>query len=415
MPAPRKPAPPRKSPPKTAPVAPKPKFNLRTFGGALGAILLLRVILGLWALPISARFPETMLEKRIAIWPPSAPLEVWSQRVLVKPWVRYDALHYASIVQRGYNLRVGQSAFHPLFPLLGWPLVRLGLPPSGALLLISTLASVLLCLTFARYVAKFHGDAAQGAPALLFGGLCGFLLLAPYNESLFLVLALGSIWAMRDNRLWLAGALGGLAALTRQQGLALVLPLMWQIGATRRWRDAFSVALIFAGYGAFVIYRLRVLHDFDPARAHGALELVRGLLVSPASQNMVGGQHLAWPWQTVAAQWQRLTTTPNPYHLATDLFLGGAMVFLALCGWKNLHPTERLFALTIALLSLCYFNGLDQPLLSFPRHMMLAFPLYITLARWASKTPARGRLTLEIAFALNLFLAAAYFRNGWVP
>ncbi len=381
----------------------------------MGAIVLLRLIFGLWAVPISAKFPDTPLEKRIAVWPPQ-PKADWAERVLVAPWMRYDALHYANIVGRGYDLKQGQSAFHPLFPLLSWPLLKLGLSAGAALLLISTLASLGLCLVFARYAAKFHGESlAFGAPALLFGGLCGFLLLAPYNESLFLLLALGSIWAMRDNRLWLAGALGAFACLTRQQGLALALPLAWQIAATRRWRDAFSLLLIFAGYGAFVVYRLRVLHDFDATRAQSAIELVRGLLVSPASQNVVPGQHLAPPWQTVGAQWQRLVTTPQAYHLAIDLFLGGAMVILALCGWKSLHATERLFALTITLLSLCYFNGAAQPLLSLPRHMMLAFPLYLTLARWAGKTPARQRLALEFAFVLNLFLAAAYFRHGWVP
>ena len=393
-----------------------PRFNLRTPGGVLAAILILRLIFSLWALPISARFPDTPLEKRIALWPPAAPLETWLRRVLVEPWMRYDAQHYAGIATRGYDLREGQSAFHPLFPLLAWPLIKLGLPAGAALLLISTLAAFALCLVFARYVARFHeAQLAFGAPALLLGGLCGFLLLAPYNEGLFLLLAVGSMWAMRDNRFWLAGLLGGLAALTRQQGIALALPLLWQIIAARRWRDVFSLLLIVAGYGAFVVYRLRVLHDFDPATAKNSLELLRGLLVSPASQNVVPGQHLAWPWQTAIAQWQRLMATPHGYHLAIDLFLGGAMALLALCGWKNLHPTERLFALCIALLSLCYFNGAAQPLLSLPRHVMLAFPLYITLARWAAKTPARERLTLELAFVINLFLAAAYFRHGWVP
>lgn len=411
MPAPRKSAPFRKPQPSPQ----KSRFDLRSFGGALGFILILRLIFGLWALPISYKFPETRLEKRVAIWPPSAPAGDWAERVFVAPWMRYDAFHYAGISRRGYDLKQGQSAFHPLLPLLARPFLKLGLSAGAALVLISTLASLALCIVFARYTAKFHGETLSfGAPALLLGGLCGFLLIAPYTESLFLALALGAVWAMRDNRLWLAGALGAFAALTRQQGLALVLPLAWQIGATRRWRDAPSLLLILVGYGAFVMYRLRVLHDFDPAQAKSTAEFVRGILVSPAAQKVVPGQHLAWPWQTVAAQWKLLAAT-HAYHLAIDLFFGGALVILALCGWKHLHPTERLFALAIVLLSLCYFNGAFQPLLSLPRHMMIAFPIYLTLARWAVKTPTRQRLTLEIAFVLNLFLAAAYFRYGWVP
>jgi hypothetical protein len=91
------------------------------------------------------------------------------------------------------------------------------------------------------------------------------------------------------------------------------------------------------------------------------------------------------------------------------------MAIVALLGWKNLHPTERWLSLGIVAVSLCYQNGFTQPLMALPRHILLAFPLYITLARWAAQTPRRQRLTLEVAFVINLFLAAAYFRHGWVP
>jgi hypothetical protein len=409
---------PVKAPSKAFAPSPKARFDLRTIKGAFLAILFFRVGLGLWALPISARFPETALEKSIALWPPDQNIGAWLQRILVEPWMRYDALHYADIVSKGYNLQEGQSAFHPLYPFLAWPFVKLGVPPGVALLLVSTLCAFGLCLIFTRYVAKFHNEVfSSSATWLLLGGLCGFILFAPYNESLFLLLAVSCLWAVRDERFWLAGLFGGLATLTRQQGVALALPIIWQIAVSRRaaWHTMFAPVLVFCGYGAFVIYRLFVLHDVDFSQPRSPFQLAHAILISPAAQNIMPGQHLATPWHVFAVQWELITSRPNPYHLVIDLVLGAAMTILAFCGWKGLHSSERLFSVAVVVMSLCYFNGSTQPMMALPRHLMLAFPLYIALARWANRTPLTARFVFEFTLVINLLLAGAYFRHGWVP
>ena len=51
-----------------------------------------------------------------------------------------------------------------------------------------------------------------------------FFFLAPYSESLFLLLVLLSFWSARRGRWAMAGATGALAALTRNLGV-LVVPL----------------------------------------------------------------------------------------------------------------------------------------------------------------------------------------------
>lgn len=391
------------------------RFDLRTVPGALGAVLLMRLLLALWVLPFSVRYPGTRIEENMALWPPGQPLGSWLGRVFVAPWIRWDGIQYTSILRHGYKLDEGQTAFHPLYLLLSWPFMKAGLWPTAALLIVATLASFALCLVFTRYIAKFHpGVSSNSAAWLLMGGLCGFILFAPYNESLFMALAIGSIWAMREERFWLAGLLGGLATLTRQQGIALLLPLIWQIATARRftWHILLTPLLVCAGYGAFVVYRIFVLHDADFSKAHTPLQVLRMILVSPAAQNIVPGQHLAWPWQTIEAQWRLMPVTKGQ-PLIIDLLLGGAMVIASLCGWKNLHPTERMYSFTIAMLPLCYYNGKDHPLLSLPRHVMLAFPLYITLARSAQHPMAR--YYFAIAFAINFILAATFFRRVWVP
>ncbi len=224
--------------------------DLRYVRGAILAVLCMRVVFGALALPISASFPRTASEQHIPLMFGSAPLGAWLERVFLLPWMHYDSWHYYAIVDHGYNLQEQTANFHPLYPLLA-ALVK---PLVGgnvilAMLLISTIASVILCVLLARYVEQFYGVALTNrAIWLLLLVPPGFILLAPYTESTFMALAVGALFAMRVERWWLAGLLGALATLTRQQGLALALPLAW--GLLGAWRARTRANLGWPGPGA---------------------------------------------------------------------------------------------------------------------------------------------------------------------
>jgi hypothetical protein len=417
------------------------RINLQTIAGAVTLVLVLRMLFGVLALPISAQFPQTPLEEQLALAPWGAPPGAWLQRVLIEPWMRYDANWYATIVEHGYRPGEGTAAFHPLYPLLVWPLARLSGNMGLALLLTSTLATVAACVVFAWYVAAIHDERlAQTSAWLLLLAPPSFIMLAPYNEALFLALAIGSLWAMQRKRWWLAGLLGGLAALTRQQGLALALPMAWALykglkttGA--RIKDAdhtdsaassafslqpsafswLSLGLIPLSYALFVAYRAVTLGDLAVlAQAQSPADLLRRLLVSSSSEQVLIGQRIDWPWVASLAQLERILTRPGAYDLAIDLALGWAMVLVILAGLRHMTAVERLYALAIVALTLCYYNGDRSPMLSMPRHIMLAFPLYIVLARWAG-IGTRRRVIIEVLIVANLFLCGAYIRNGWIP
>ncbi len=397
------------------------RFDLRTLAGAALAVLLLRVLLGLWVLPVSAAYPETELEQQVGLLPGDAPLGAWLQRVLLMPWMRYDALNYEKLILHGYSTEQGTTAFHPLYFLLAGPVAwATGGNAPLALLLVSTLASMVLCFLFARYVAEVHApELANRAGWLLLLLPPSFILLAPYNEATFMALAVGSIWAMQRERWWLAGLLGGLAALTRQQGIALALPMAWALVTMFRERRLAlwhigALALIPGAYGAFVAFRKLVLGDYEALlQAQGPLEFLRNLLVSPSSEKIVQGQRIAWPWEGIIDQTWLVFTQPYSYYLAFDLVLGMAMVLVVVLGWRVLTMHERLFGLAIVGLSLCYYNGERFPLLSLPRHMLIAFPLYIVLAHWfAAGRRLRWLLVLGVLF--HLLLAALFVRRGWI-
>lgn len=405
-----------------APDRPLRHTGLRSIVGAAVAVLLLRIILGLWALPTSAAFPETELEQTVGLAPGSAPIGVWLQRVAVMPWMRYDAEHYRTIVERGYEPNEGRAAFHPLYPLLTAPIAwLLGGNTLLALLLVATLATIGLSVVFTRYVEEVHGGKySQIAGWLLLVTPPAFILLAPYNESLFLALAVGVLWTTHRRRWWLAGLLGGLAALTRQQGLALALPLAWGLFVALRERrariwDAAALGLIPLGYGLFVVYRAVALGDLAALeRAQGPADFLRTLLVSRLSEKVEPGQRIAWPWEPLIDVIRLIPVAPYSYYLVIDLALGWAGALVVLLGLRRMTMAERLYSLAIVVLSLCYYNGYRAPYLSLPRHILLAFPLFILLARWAGKG-RRYRMFFLLALLGNLFLAGLFVRRSWIP
>src|SRR5437773_1426211 len=97
-----------------------------------------------------------------------------------------------------------------------------------------------------------------------------FVLFAPYTEALFLLSSVVVFLMARRRAWWMAGTAAGLAALTRQQGVFLLIPLAWELwewsGRDWRkvlgnWRSAMSLALAPAGLLVWLVYRAVVLAD----------------------------------------------------------------------------------------------------------------------------------------------------------
>ena len=132
----------------------------------------------------------------------------------------------------------------------------------------------------------------------------GFLLIFPtayflhvgYTESLFLALVLGCFLAVRRDHWWLAGALGGLAALTRINGLVLVPALAaeawleWDADGRHRLRAHWlAIGLVVVGFVGYLALNLAVYGDPLTFRAAG---LPPGASINPATGVISGSPRL---------------------------------------------------------------------------------------------------------------------------
>jgi hypothetical protein len=387
-----------------------------------GIWLGLRLLLSLWAALVSPLRPLTDREHAIALWPPSTAPLAWLERVLLAPWERWDAGAYLAIVTQGYRSDDGTAQFHPLLAWLATPLALLGISPLLALMIVGGAAGLGLFLAFERLaLLDLPARDARMALLLLASAPPAFILFAPYTEALCLLwLVLCLLWA-RQAKWWLAGLAGALAVLTRQQGIFLVLPLAWELweASDRDWRGAFAswrnwlvLGCLPAGLLFWLGYRAIALGDLK-ANLGDPQALIFSVLISPSSSKVVPIQAFLWPWQALGLALAVLVRTWD-YSVIIDLALGAGFVLLLVLAWPRLRTSYRIYALTITLVSFAYYTGPIHPYMGLPRHLLLAFPVFIGIGPLFQR-PWSRLAAIGCGILAALFLLLQYVISGWVP
>ncbi len=182
-----------------------------------------------WAKATNEFFPDIGQDSRAyaGSLPPLEPLPGW-QHWIVEPFRSWDGTWYKLIAENGYDDRFSATAaFFPLYPWLmdlghtitglpvetvGWFISRLAF--LGALIMVSALVAGDFDINIARWTVV----AISVFPTAFFFG-------AIYTESLFLFLAVTTLWAARKNDWLLAVIACFLAVLTRSAGIMLGIPM----------------------------------------------------------------------------------------------------------------------------------------------------------------------------------------------
>jgi hypothetical protein len=343
---------------------------------------------------------------------------------ITTPWNRWDVEYYVQIVTLGYRTDNGTAQFHPLLSWLATPIYWLIGEPVLALLIISSSASFLLLLVFKQLAALDNNpNQTYQATMLLFTAPVGLILFAPYTEALFLLWsALCLLW-MRQKRWWLAGLAGGLATLTRQQGLFLLIPLAWELwehlgrgrgGWTAIRRNIWSICalgLIPCGLVIWLVYRAVVLDDFRFNPEHPQ-SLIYSLLISSSSSKVVPNQAFLLPPHALWLAIEALINTPVPTTFI-DLILGAGFVVLVVKTWKHMRTSYQLYALATTLISFAYYTGPFYPYMGLPRHLLLGLPVFIVLGAILDKR--RYTIIALSGVCVSFALLVMYVFETWVP
>jgi hypothetical protein len=122
-----------------------------------------------------------------------------------------------------------------------------------------------------------------------------------------------------------------------------------------------------------------------------------------------------WPWKAAYLAIQRALSLSyvNPWM---DLTLGALFLLLIVLAWRDMRTSYRIYVVVTAVVSFSFHTGMTPTggaYLSLPRHLLLAFPVFIGLA---SRFGHHRILIVMIpGIALMTFLLFGYFWTRLVP
>ncbi len=309
-----------------------------------------------------------------------------SRHALLAVWGRWDAVHYIDIATKGYQGT--DMAFFPLLPLLIRFVGALAGNHLIAGLLISN-ACFFFGLLFLYKLLEHEYDRSVARRAIFYVSIfpTSVFFSAVYTESLFFMLTVASFYYMRERRWWLAGSIGLFAALTRVEGILLVVPFVIEWFA--RYRSAprsgisnlVPAALIPLGLALYMAYLWVLRADplyFSHVQVHW-------------------NRHLAAPWVSVGDAFSKIahaTNGQNVAHSSLELAFTALMIAVLIGGWNRLRPSYVAYLGLSILIPMC-----TSSLMSMPRFALVLFPMFAILARWGERPSVNN---LILAFSLPL-------------
>lgn len=389
---------------------------------SVGVWLLIRIVTSIWVALLSPLSPLTPVENKIPAWPPSQPITDWLNRLFLYPWERWDTRWYLTIINNGYHVGDGTTSFHPLYPLLATILKSFGITPLLGMMLISTI-STFVCMYFIKRLSDhIYGDneSIYSVFIFLFFPLA-FILFAPYTEALFLAFSIGCFYYAYKHKWLLAGFIGMLASLTRQQGVLLAIPILCEVwiysnksfhSLITHYKGLFAALLPPSGMLLWIVIRGLAFTDVKPD-LHSINGIIYSIFISPSANHVVPNASFTWPW---VALWKAISIVcKNPdIDLLTNLALGGIFLALFIYSWKYMGGSFKLYSFIVILISFSYQTGSIHPYMGMPRHLFLAFPVFITL-NILMKKPWQRLVWSALGLIVMLFLLLQFVFESWVP
>src|SRR3954469_15139932 len=318
--------------------------------------------------------------------------------------VRWDALHLADVARHGYPAGDGQAwAFFPVVPALARALggTGAGVHVAGTMLALACSLGALAVLH--RLASLELGDGAAARRTVWLLALCpgSFFLGAFYTEVPFLLRAVAAVYAARRERWALAGLAGAGAALTRNTGVLVLVPLLllaWRARPPRRspaWLGLVPLAL--GGWLAVALARA------GDALAPWHAQATWGRTLHGPGSALLYGAERAWE----ALPHLGSAAAPRAFEPPWMVVLLFVLALAAAAGtvgvWRRFGTPLGLYT-ALALAVPLSVPWPAHPLMSLPRFAGVVFPLFLLAGRWR-----RAFWPLAVLFGAGLVVFAGRF------
>jgi Gpi18-like mannosyltransferase len=329
---------------------------------------------------------------------------------LLGVWQRFDTIWYTKIAMQGYAQGDGATVFFPLYPILTRLVGKVlwGNYLLGGIIVSNVAYFLALVALYKLTQLEFDSQVAARAVVYLSVFPTAFFFLGAYTESLFLLFAVAAFYYARKGN-WLAASIAGLlAALTKQLGLLLLLPLLYEYLAEREFavrsvrRDVLLLALIPAGTLAFLLFRYAYI---------GEPQLVETYRVRWAV-------NASWPWSNIADSLAAIFNTGrfpalNPedtllrriFYNSFDLTCVGLFLSLAIVSFRRLRLSYGLYMVSVLFVGLMQNFRPPYPIAALPRYVLVLFPGFMVLGTMVKNKALHWAVVAFSTMLLALFTA----------
>ncbi len=329
---------------------------------------------------------------------------------LLGVWQRGDTIWYTKIAMRGYAQGDGTTVFFPLYPILMRLAgkVFLGNYLLGGIIVSNVAYFLALVYLYKLSQLEFDSQVASRAVVYLSVFPTAFFFLGVYTESLFLFFAVAAFYYARKGN-WLAASIMGLlAALTKQLGLLLLLPLLYEYLAEREFairsvrRDVLLLSLIPVGILAFLLFRQFYIGD--------------AFLVE--TYRLRWAVNASWPWSNIADSLAAIFNTGrfpalNPedtllrriFYNSFDLACVGLFLFLAIVSFRRLRLSYGLYMVSVLFVVLMQNFRPPYPIVALPRYVLVLFPGFMVLGAMVKNKTLHWAVVAFSTMLLALFTA----------
>ena len=326
-----------------------------------------------------------------------------SRNLLLNVWGRWDAVHYIDIATVGYHGT--DMAFFPLYPLLIAALGALIGNHLVAGLVVSNVA-FFFGLLYLYKLFEHEFDRAVARRAIFYVSIFPTALYfsAVYTEALFFMLTVASFYYMRERRWWMAGVIGFFAAMTRVEGMLLVVPfaIEWTVSHWSLLREAYETGRVRIGHALSDLVPI-IFIPIGLGLYMGYLWVLNGDPLYFSHVQTHWNRHFAAPWTAIWNTVHKISValaTPTPANNVTaanqtlELVFTALMIAVLIGGWRRLKPSY------IAYMALSILVPMStSSLMSMPRFALVLFPMFGILALWGKRPAVNNAI---MAFSLPL-------------
>lgn len=327
-----------------------------------------------------------------------------NSRNITLTWNRWDAPHYLYIAQHGYSPTGDESnfiVFQPLFPLIT-KITHFVIPDyEFAGIFISIILFVATAIFFYLIIKQqFNKRLAQRSVFILVLFPTSYFFNAPYTESLFLFLAVLMLY-LTSKKMWLQASVAlWLAILTKHVGVFLIFPLLFAMYEKRHKKLS---SYVMAGLAATAAIGTYLLINYQ-------------VLGDPLAFNTILREHwFKTPtlfWKSIWGSWHAAVAWP-PTNFSLMIGLAEALpatlaILLIPFVYRLKKPGWFLFySIYVIFISSTSF------LLSTPRYLLIAFPLFVVIAKLTDKYKWSFYLWMIVSISLLSFFSMQFISGQW--